>query len=325
MTDIALLAASSYLSPGRTDEVARECPTDHGAARALLESHFLFDVVDRYADFSKYKLLILPDVIRLDEALTDAIERYWKAGGRLLLTGASGLACDAERFAFDIGAEYEGVSPYNPDYVLPDPDLRPEFVNSPFVMYGSSHRVRATSGRSLGLVFDSYFNRTAKHFCSHQHSPAKPAPSGFDAAIASERVIYLAHPVFSIYKDKGALTTKRARAIDVLLGGEHTVQTNLPSFGRITVTRQAAQSRDIIHLLCAAPINRGVFHHGPIEVVEDLVIVPGVEVRYRPRQPICRATLEPQGSELTISVKDGDISLFVDRVAGHQMIALHYA
>jgi hypothetical protein len=83
-------------------------------------------------------------------------------------------------------------------------------------------------------VFDSYFNRTAKHFCSHQHSRAKPEPSGFDAAIASERMIYLAHPVFSIYKDKGALTTKRylARGIDLLLGSERTVKTNLPSFGR---------------------------------------------------------------------------------------------
>ena len=176
-------------------------------------------------------------------------------------------------------------------------------------------------------MFDSYFNRTAKHFCSHQHSRAKPEPSGFDAAIASERMIYLAHPVFSIYKDKGALTTKRylARGIDLLLGSERTVKTNLPSFGRITVTRQVAQARDIIHLLCAAPINRGVFHRGPIEVVEDLVIVPDVEVQYRPSRPICRATLEPQGSELTFTVMDGDISLFLDRVGGHQMIVLHYA
>jgi hypothetical protein len=327
VTDIALFSASSYLLPGRTDAAARECPADHGAARALLESHFLFDVVDRYADFEEYKLLILPDVIRLDEDLAKSIESYWKAGGSLLLTGASGLAHDAERFAIDIGAEYAGVSPYNPDYAFPVPELRPEFVNSPFVMYASSHRVRATSGRSLGQVFDSYFNRTAKHFCSHQHTPAMPEHSGFDAAVENGRLIYLAHPVFSIYQAKGAITTKRyiARAIDMLLGNEPTVKTNLPSFGRITVTRQVAQSRDIIHLLCAAPINRGVFDGGPIEVVEDLVIVPDVEVRFRPSRPIGRVTLEPQGSELTFTVSDRDMAFSLDRLAGHQMIALHYA
>jgi hypothetical protein len=284
-------------------------------------------VVDRYADFKKYKLLILPDVIRLDEELAKSIESYWKGGGSLLLTGASGLAHDAERFAIDIGAEYAGLSPYNPDYVLPVPELRPEFVNNPFVMYGSSHRVRATSGRSLGQVFDSYFNRTAKHFCSHQHTPPKPENSGFDAAVESGRLIYFAHPVFSIYQAKGAITAKRyiARAIDRLLGNEVTVKTNLPSFGRITVTRQVAQSREIIHLLCAAPINRGVFDRGPIEVVEDLMIVPDVEVRFRQTNPIVRATLEPQGSELTFTVSDRGIAFSLDRLAGHQMIALHYA
>jgi Hypothetical glycosyl hydrolase 6/Beta-galactosidase trimerisation domain len=327
VADIALFSASSYLSPGQTDQAARDCPADHGATRALLESHLLFDVVDRHSDLAKYKLLILPDVIRLDDELAKTIEGYWKAGGRLLLTGASGLAYGKDRFAIDIGAEYAGVSPYDPDYALPIPSLRPEFVNSPFVMYASSQRVRVTSGNSLGQIFDPYFNRTVKHFCSHQNSPPKPGPSGFDAAVAKDRLIYLAHPVFSIYQSKGAVTTKRyiARAIDMLLGEEVTLRTNLPSFGRITVTRQAKQSRDVIHLLCAAPINRGTFHYGPIEVVEDLVIVPDVQVVYRPHRPIGRATLAPQESELPIATIDGKIKFCVDRVAGHQMIALHYA
>jgi hypothetical protein len=73
-------------------------------------------VVDRYADFKKYKLLILPDVIRLDDDLASILESY----------------------------------------------LRPEFVNSPFVVYTPPHRVRATSGRSLGQVFDSYCNALAQ-------------------------------------------------------------------------------------------------------------------------------------------------------------------
>jgi hypothetical protein len=95
--------------------------------------------------------------------------------------------------------------------------------------------------------------------------------------------------------------------------------------GSRTGAQNSVSKMIIIHLLCAAPINREVFHRGPIEVVEDLVIVPDVEVQYRPSRPICRATLEPQGSELTFTVMDGDISLFLDRVGGHRMIVLHYA
>ena len=95
--------------------------------------------------------------------------------------------------------------------------------------------------------------------------------------------------------------------------------------GSRTGAQNSVSKMIIIHLLCAAPINRGVFHRGPIEVVEDLVIVPDVEVRYRPSRPIHRATLEPQGSELTITMNDGDVLLRLDRVRGHQMIVLHYA
>ena len=36
-------------------------------------------------------------------------------------------------------------------------------------------------------------------------------------------------------------------------------------------------------------------------------------------------TLEPQGLDLAITASDREISFSLDRVAGHQMIALHYA
>ena len=112
----------------------------------------------------------------------------------------------------------------------------------------------------------------------------------------------------------------------MLLGEEVTLRTNLPSFGRITVTRQAKQSRDVIHLLCAAPINRGTFHYGPIEVVEDLVIVPDVEVGLSAAAGLLFGQRwSRRESELTFNVSDRGIAFSLDRLAGHQMIALHYA
>ena len=68
-------------------------------------------------DFSPCKLLILPDDIRIDEELKRLVDGYLAGGGRLMLTGKSGLWKDREEFAFDIGADYFGESPYQPDYV----------------------------------------------------------------------------------------------------------------------------------------------------------------------------------------------------------------
>lgn len=204
--------------------------------------------------------------------------------------------------------------------MLPSAELRPDFVEQPFVMYAPSRRIRAISGRSLGQVFDPYFNRTAKHFCSHQHTPPRPEPSGFDAAVLSDDLIYLAHPVFAVYQDKGAVALKRCvtAAVDHLLGGRKIV-TSLPSFARATVNRQAAQRREVVHLLCAAPFHRGSFHRGPIEVVEDEVTLADVEVTLRVDCQIGKVTLEPQGVELPFVSGDKEIGFTVPRVAGRQI------
>jgi hypothetical protein len=69
IVDIGLFSAGSMLFPGETGLRTRDLAADHAAVRMLLEGHFLFDVVDRFADFSCYRLLILPDIIRLDPEL----------------------------------------------------------------------------------------------------------------------------------------------------------------------------------------------------------------------------------------------------------------
>jgi Hypothetical glycosyl hydrolase 6/Beta-galactosidase trimerisation domain len=326
VADIALLSAASLYATGETGEGARDSFPDNGAVRLLLEAHYLFDVIDRHADFSPYKLIILPDAIRLDPALAEKLDAYKEIGGRLLLTGESGLAVGEDRFAIDIGASHEGVSQYSPDYVLARSDLRPDFVDSPIVMYAASQRIRVTSGDSLGDVYDPYFNRTPKHFCSHQHTPPSPNVSGHAAGVIKGSVAYLAHPVFSIYWDKGAVTAKEyvVRLLDLLLGDQRTATTSLPSFGRMTLNRQVRHNRDVLHLLCAVPISRGTFRGRPIEVVEDAATVSDVSVNIRTEGPVARVTLEPQGTEIPVEAKDGMISFSVDRVDVHQMVVLHY-
>ena len=106
---------------------------DVGAGRILLEGHFLFDVLDTEMDFGKYKLMILPDEVRLNQKLKTKLDEYLANGGKLLLTGESGLWVDKDEFAFDIGAAHEGPSEYQPDYILPIEELRAEFVKTPLV------------------------------------------------------------------------------------------------------------------------------------------------------------------------------------------------
>ncbi|NQU75077.1 MAG: beta-galactosidase trimerization domain-containing protein [Planctomycetes bacterium] len=331
IADFGLLSAAAV----NADE-ARDVPADTGAARILLEGHLLFDVLDAEMDFSKYKVIILPDEVRIDGPLARKLNAYLAGGGKLFLTGESGLAVDGAGFIFDIGASYHGRSQYLPDYVLPGESFRPTFVNSPMVMYLSSQRIKATTGRSLGAVYDPYFNRSFRHFCSHQHAPARPEPSGFDCGVHNGNVMYLAHPVFKIYRAMGAVAHRQyvVNALRSLLG-EPTVATNLPSTARLSMMRQEKHRRDVLHLLYANTISRGgEIEMGAgtftgkgwlVEVIEELLPLRNINLQVRPGKTVCKVTLEPQGRQIDFKCSNGTTELTIEEFACHQMVVLHYS
>jgi hypothetical protein len=324
--DIAIL--SSEAENGPCDE---HSAADTGACRLLLEGHQLFTLIDRQVDFTGYKLLILPDNIAIDAVLKSRIDAYLAQGGKLLLTGRSGLRKTGEGFALDLGADYLGESPFAPDYILPAPDYRPSFIQTPSVMYASSQRIKATQGQSLGQIFDPYFNRTYQHFCSHRHTPFRPEPSGFDAGVRHGNLAYLAHPVFSLYRKIGAVAVKEyvLQIIQSILGEDQTVRTNLPSGARLTLRRQPAEKRQIVHLVFANKQTRGGKADlwggisSPVEVIEELDPLHQITVAVRPRAKIDRVTLEPEGRELAYTVCNGRIEFVIDSFVCHQMVVLH--
>ena len=336
IADIAVL--SSEAETGNRDP-------DTGAGRILLEGHFLFDLIDRQVEFAPYKMLILPDVITVDAEFGKRIDAYLASGGKLLLTGKSGLKKDESGFAFDIGASYHGESPFQPDYVEMD-GLAPEFMAhdgpghpcpgpGPVVMYMRSQQVKATSGEVLARIREPYFNRTWKHFCSHQHAPAAGL-SEYAAAVRKGSVLYLAHPVFAHYYAMGAVAYKDyvVNAIRALLGDAESISTNLPSTARVALTRQADYNRFVLHLLYANTIARGaqaqlspegyVRGSNRLEVIEDLLPLRDVEVTLALPEKVESVTLEPQGKAIPFEIDGGRIKLKVNGFTCHQMVALHY-
>jgi len=330
VADIGLLSSQAVNATG-----GRGSDADTGAGRILLEGQFLFDVIGPDTDFAGYKLLVLPDDVRVGEALKAKLDAYLAAGGKMLLTGQSGLAGDGSGFLFDIGANWQGTSEFQPDYVLPVEALRASFVDDPLVMYLPSQRIKATTGESLGDVHEPYFNRTFKHFCSHQHAPARPETSGYHCGVRNGNIMYLAHPVFTLYAGYGAVAYQHyaINAIRRLLG-EPSATVNLPSTGRVTLMDQTAQSRYVLHLLHANTIARGgklSLSGGTceaagfsLEVVEELLPVNGVDVELRLPRKVAGVTLQPQGQAIEFAQEDGVVKLCVDEFTCHQMVVLDY-
>jgi len=318
----------------------RESFSDEGANRVLLENHFLFAIIDRTMDFDRFKLLVLPDDIRIDEELKTKLDAFLAKGGSLLLSGESGLWRDKDEPAFDFGATYEGLSPFHPadkepnrghDYILPIAELRADFVKTPQIMYDRSHRVRVTDGESLGEVFAPYFNRNWAHFSGHQHTPNVRESSGYACGVRKGNVVYFSHPVFRHYRQYGAVAYREfvAKTIRRMLGDRMTLTTNLPSTARITLTKQPSHNRHVLHLLYAPTISRGgvmqlsggnLSAGRSVEVIEDLPPLMNTEVSLN--FAVADAMLVPEGIPLEVIRSGGRSILRVPEFSCHQMVEL---
>ncbi len=321
VADIGMLSSSAV----NEDSGKEDTSPDSGAVRALLEGHFLFDVLDMEMDFNRYKLMILPDDIRISTQLGEKLSAYLAQGGKLLCTGTSGLGEGEKGFAFDFGTEWFGQSEFQPDYVMPRDDLRAPYVSNPLVMYLPSQRIKVTDGLTLGDVYDPYFNRTAEHFCSHQHAPPRPEASGYDCGVRKGNLLYLAHPVFRTYGAFGATACREyiCRVIRHALE-EPTLLVDLPTTARATLMHQPEHDRFVLHLLNANPISRGGLppHNVSLGVIEDCQPLHDVQITLR-LDGITSVTLEPQGRNLDFTVKGNTLHMTLDRLELHQMIVLH--
>jgi hypothetical protein len=148
-------------------------------------------------------------------------------------------------------------------------------------------------------------------------------------------IAYLAHPVFSLYRTYGAVAYREylSKAIASLLSEHATLITSLPSTARVSLNLQPSERRYVLHLLYANTISRGGAMNlsggnlsgsgQTIEVIEDLLPLGAIEVSLANMPPISKATLEPQGCEISLDQQGGRLKLQVDGFTCHQMVVLH--
>ena len=321
--DIAILseeAVSNYYGSSRITHT-QGANADAGAVRVMLEGKYLFDVVDTEEDFGKYRLVILPDRIRLDEKLAAKCRAFCAAGGKILCTGESGLAADGDSFALELGAEKVSPSAYRPVYFRPKFDLG-VLRNSAFVIYSPAWDVVPAEGAEIPVERENpYFNRTTFAFSSHQHTPNDKSVR-YPAATVGKDGAYIGAQLFTEYAEKGSLIAKLLleHMIDLLLGENKTLTTDLPAQGVVTLMDQKEEGRLVNHLLYASPVRRG----NGIEVIEDIVPLYDIHVSVRMNKKPRRVYLAPEGEEIPFTWENGRVSYTVGKLDCHAMAVIDY-
>ena len=295
---------------------------DLGANRIMLEGHYLYDVLDPEADFSKYRLLILPDSMEIPEgALRDKLTAYLAGGGKLLLTGRSGT-CDG-RFVFDFGADFGGEGAYRPAYLHPLYELYPNGETS-YITYNRNYTLTLRedfAGEVRAERMNSYFNRAPRRFCSHYHTPYDRA-SLTPAAVVTDSIGYIGWDIFTEYAEVGAAHLKYAviDVIDRLLGDGKTLVCDLPSCGVTSVaTRTTDGGTQLIHqLVYAIPKVRG----NGVEIIEDLPYTPDVTCSLAVPAAPRRVYLAPAMTDIPFAYENGKVTYTVPSFSCSAMVVV---
>ncbi len=168
VSEVAILSAEYFHSAGDRNNHA-----DDGAAQMLLELKRPFDVIDPSTDFANYRVIILPDEVPVEGEVAQRLNAFLGQGGKLLLSGRSGLGADGN-FAVPAGIVSKGEVSFTPSYLRAGKALDGSMTTSPFVVYGTAQAIEAQGAEVLAEVVRPYFNRGYQHFSSHAHTPDDP-------------------------------------------------------------------------------------------------------------------------------------------------------
>ena len=318
VTDIAVMATEEYLPYDKKlvmDDLV-------GATRMLQELGQQFSIIDSLSDFSKYKLIIMPDNIVVNSELKEKIDNYIKNGGKIIASYKSGLDKESNKFELDsLGVRFISEAEYSPDFIVPEGEIGEGLYNMEYTMYMKGLKVENTSiGQPLSYANNPYFNRTWEHFCSHLHTPSS-GERAYPAIVGTESSIYFSHPIFAQYEANAPKWCKIlvSNAIKILIG-DSIVVSNLPSTALITLNEQKRESRFILHVLHYIAQRKGP----TIDIIEDKIPLYNSEFSIAIDKDVKAVKLVPSNTELKWKLENGRVKFAVEKIEGHQMIEIEY-
>lgn len=293
-----------------------------GATKLLTEIGTQFNIIDSFEDFSKYKLLVLPDFIPFTDELENKIKNYINSGGKIIASYQSGFNKAKNEFSDLFGIKYVSEAPYSPDFIVANGEIGEGlYKDTEYVMYLKAIQVALTTGTELLKVNTPYFNRTWEHFTSHRHTPSSKM-YGYPGVVKNDNVIYFSHPVFRSYQTHGNqwIKTLVKNSIKSLLG-QQMVSHDGPSTLELTFNEQVKNKRFVMHALHYIPVRKC----DELDIIEDVISLYNTTISiFIPKKNIKRVYKANDESNIIFSYENDILTLIVDEIKGHQMVVIEY-
>ncbi len=307
VADIGILT----LAGGKLDEC------HNGAVRMLGELKMTYDIINENHDLSKYKVVILPDDVRISPVLGTKLKAYLADGGNVISSGHSGLNPEGTAFALDEwNLSYDGEDPWNSSYFRMLEDTDGEIPDMPCGIYKQGIRMGLKEGaREIAEYWQPYFNREWDGFHGKFYTPPDRY-AGWPAVVRSGNVMQICFPIFGAYIEYAANVHKYlvGYSLKQLLPEPLIKCENIPTTARVTVTEK--ENKRMVHVKLTHPEPRGKYN-----VIEDMqTLVDGIV--YLKGERASSVYSAPGREPLAYEITDGYIRIPLPTVNGYAMVVV---
>ena len=298
------------------DPLTENQMSDHilGAAQLLEELALQFDIIDQEMDLTPYKLVILPDDVRLTPAFAEKLNAYAANGGKVIACARGGLTADGV-YPACFGAEYKGETAAYPDFIIAKGDLAKDLEeDNEYAIYEQGVSIAPTTGKTILEARAPFFKREGNRFCSHRYTPSAKG-EGYPAAVTTENTVLFAHPLFLQYRQNAPRWVKlmMKNALDLLLP-ERIISHNGASTVCVSVLDQPEKERTNVHVLTYIPVRKAK----DFDIVEERTAAYDLKLTLNIPRAFTRARLVPENIDLPV---DGN-TITIPKVDGYAIVEL---
>jgi hypothetical protein len=265
-----------------------------GAAKLLSERKVCFDIIDENMPLDGYKLLVLPDGLRMTEQLLRKLNAY---PGKILSCGAS----------LDITGRWNFISKTEKD---PASDGFYIHDGSVVAMYAPS--IKMVSSQSLCEHVEPMFDRVWDGEHAYYYIPPGQA-TGCSAIAGAEDTVHISFDIFKAYFENDALHLYETvgELLDRLL--PEPLIRGLPLSSRATLLREKT---DLLQIKTTYPETWGVGGR----ITEHVYLPAGRTVSVAGEYRVVKTV--PDGMPLGFSVEKGRTQIVLPEIPGYLAIEL---
>lgn len=287
-----------------------------GAVQLLEELSIQFDILDPEMDFKAYKVVILPDSLRVNTDFQRKLDSYVANGGSILATGKGGLN-EKEQYPTSFGVIYESEQEKYPDFIIADGAIgQGLYASNEYVIYDQGNSLSSIGATEILYANPPYFKRQKDYFCSHLYTPSSKQ-NEYPVAFKKENVIVFSHPLFGQYRKCAPQWVKIMikNAFHVLLP-KQLVKHDGPSTLSVHLMDQPEQHRYVLHVLSYIPVRKSA----TIDIIEERTTVNDIGIKLNVDKKVSAARIVPEGVKLDII----DGSFTIPKCNGYAVVELPY-